>query len=417
MNGNELMLRMEKSLEDGIARGIFPGGAVSLMRKGEKTLTAVKGKTGSGEGAVDVNADTLYDMASLTKVMVTLPLVLLSVQAGKLSLADALVTHLPELKQGKDCERKEQIKIAHLLTHTSGFPAWRPFFLIGQGKKEYISLIAQEQLVNTPGSQVVYSDVGYMLLGFLLERIWGEELDSLAQRLVFRPSGMENSCYLPLRHALPKISGIAYTERGNEFERNMAQNYLAELEPFDHPSVGKWRGKLSNYQWREGFICGTVHDCNAHYGLGGVSGHAGLFSTIGDAERYMEIWTSDDAPVRIDPVLRALSIRSHTDHSTQRRGLGWIISSTGGSLEQLAAGCTGGDLASGRAFGHTGFTGTSIWSDPQREASIITLTNRVHPVASPLIGPWRIAHHNQLFGSLSAHRERGSTHDSHANHR
>ncbi|KQL48497.1 serine hydrolase [Brevibacillus choshinensis] len=420
MNGIELMVRMEQSLEDGIRKGIFPGAAVSVMRKGAPTLTTVKGKTGVTEGAAAVDAQTLYDLASLTKVIVTLPLVLLSIQAGKLSLSDALITHIPEMGEGEDTERKAQIKIAHLLTHSSGLPAWRPFFLMGQGRAEYIRLISQEELIGTPGSQVVYSDLGFMVLGFLLERVWGEELDALAKRLIFKPSGMESACYLPLQQSMLEISGIAFTENGNAFEQNMAENFLAEMEPFDHPSVAEWREKLADYKWRQGVICGTVHDCNAHYGLGGISSHAGLFATVRDVERYMEIWTSDDAPVRIDPVLRALSTRSHTDPSIHRRGLGWIASSTGGSLEQVAAGCTGGDLVSEHAFGHTGFTGTSIWSDPVREATIITLTNRVHPVASPLIGPWRIAHHNQILNGIKpvgSSRERGSIHDSYANDR
>ncbi len=399
MNGIELMRRMDQSLQEGIRKGIFPGAVASVMTKGAQTCTAFKGWTGTAEGAA-VDEKTLYDLASLTKVMVTLPLVLLSIQSGKLSLTDSLVTFLPELEEGEDSERKAQIKIAHLLTHTSGLPAWRPFFLIAQGKKEYIRLIAQESLVGNPGNQVVYSDLGFMVLGFLLERIWDEELDALAKRLLFQPSGMDSTCYLPLEQIALPISGIAQTENGNAFEQNMAENYLAGGEPADHPRLDEWRERLAGYQWRQGMIRGTVHDCNAHYGLGGVSGHAGLFSTIRDVERYMQIWTSEDAPVRIDRVLKALSTRSLTDPSIHRRGLGWIASSTGGSLEQLAAGCTGGDLVSESAYGHTGFTGTSIWSDPVKDVTVITLTNRVHPVASPLIGPWRTAHHNTIFNGI-----------------
>lgn len=411
MNGIELMVRMEQSLEDGMNRGIFPGAAVSLMRKGAPTLTTVKGKTGAGEDAPQVDAQTLYDMASLTKVMVTLPLVLLSVQSGKLSLFDSLLAHVPQLGEGQDTERKSQIKIVHLLTHTSGLPAWRPYFLIGQGRADYIQLMKEEILESNPGSHVVYSDLGFMLLGFVLERIWDEELDVLATRLLFQPSGMKNTCYLPLQHHSLAISGVAQTENGNGFEQNMAQNYLAKLTSSDPSKGTEWTEKLAHFKWRQGVICGTVHDCNAHYGLGGISGHAGLFSTIRDTERYMEIWTSQKAPVYMDPLLRSLATRSHTDFSAQRRGLGWIASSTGGSLDQLAAGCTGGDLVSERAYGHTGFTGTSIWTDPLREATVITLTNRVHPVASPLIGSWRIAHHNQIWNGIKlvdASGERGS---------
>jgi CubicO group peptidase (beta-lactamase class C family) len=396
MDEQEILNRMENSLARGIEQGIFPGAVASLMRKGGPVVTAIQGNAGTGSYAVPVNEYTQYDMASLTKVMVTLPLVLLSVQQGKLSLTDDVALYLPELGEGADREGKLAIKVVHLLTHTSGLPAWRPFFLMGKGKKEYLRLIAGERMIGTPGKQVVYSDPGFMLLGFLLERIWDEDLDALAKRMIFQPSGMIHTCYLLQKEPYLQVGAIAPTENGNLFEQNMAQQYLSELEPADHPKV---TGQAS-FEWRQGIICGTVHDCNAHYGLDGVSGHAGLFSTLTDVERYMEIWTSDEAPVRIDPLLRAMSTRSLTNPHLQRRGLGWIVSAAGGALDQIAAGCSGGDLLSDRAFGHTGFTGTSIWSDPVRGATLITLTNRVHPTASPHIGSWRIAHHNHIFSGI-----------------
>ncbi|MGG1658150.1 serine hydrolase domain-containing protein [Brevibacillus sp. NRS-1366] len=400
MNTEQIREKIERSLEAGMDQGIFPGGAVSMLRNGEPALTVCKGMTGLGPEATPVDIYTLYDMASLTKVMVTLPLVLISVQEGKLSLTDAITTYLPELAEGEDKESKAKIKVIHLLTHTSGLPAWRPFFLLANSKSKYLRQIAHEPMVDSPGREVIYSDLGFMLLGFLLERIWDEELDVLAKRLIFEPSGMIHSSYLPLAQAHLRELNIAPTEKGNSFEGNMAVHYLAELSAGRPQYAKEWQQKLGTYTWRKDVICGTVHDCNAYYGLGGVSGHAGLFSTLADVQRYMQIWTSDDAPVRIDAVLRAHSTRSLTDPSVHRRGLGWIISSSGGSLAQVAAGCSGGDVVSGRAFGHTGFTGTSIWSDPAREVTVITLTNRVHPEVSPLIGSWRMSHHNQLFSGV-----------------
>lgn len=401
MNTEQIRKQIERSLEAGMSQGIFPGGAVSMLRKGESALTVCKGRTGQGPEAALVDQHTLYDMASLTKVMVTLPLILISVQEGKLSLTDTVTKYLPELAEGEDKESKAKIKVIHLLTHTSGLPAWRPFFLLANSKSEYLRQIAHEPMIDSPGREVVYSDLGFMLLGFLVERIWDEELDALAKRLVFEPSGMIHSGYVPLAQADLRALNMAPTEKGNSFEQKMAVDYLTELSAGRPLFAKEWQQKLATYTWRKGVICGTVHDCNAYYGLGGVSGHAGLFSTLADTERYMQMWTSGDAPVRIDAVLRALSTRSLTDPSVHRRGLGWIISSTGGSLEQVATGCTGGDVVSERAFGHTGFTGTSIWSDPARETTVITLTNRVHPEVSPLIGPWRMSHHNQLFSGVS----------------
>ncbi|MGG4444347.1 serine hydrolase domain-containing protein [Brevibacillus fortis] len=397
MNVQQIRETMESSLTQGIRQGIFPGGAVSLLRNGSSAVTVCMGKTSYGHDGRPVHSQTLYDMASLTKVMVALPLILISVQEGKLSLTDSVTNYLPELASAHDQERKGQIKIIHLLTHTSGLPAWRPYFLLGKNREEYLRLIANESMLDAPGRNIVYSDLGFMLLGFLLEHIWDEELDALAKRLIFQPSGMIHTSYLPLEQTSLQGLDIAATEKGNAFEQNMAVTYLSELTEARHPLALEWQQALAGYGWREGVICGTVHDCNANYGLRGVSGHAGLFSTLADTERYMHIWTSGKAPVQLDSTLCALATRSLTDHSIHRRGLGWIISPTGGSLDQLAAGCSGGDLVSEGAFGHTGFTGTSIWSDPARDVTLITLTNRVHPVASPLIGAWRTAHHNRIF--------------------
>mgnify|MGYP001177952167 CR=1 FL=1 len=395
-----LMEKMRNSLDAGIKQGIFPGGAVCLLREGEEAITLARGKTGTASAEPLAAADTLYDMASLTKVMVTLPLVLLSVQDGRLSLSDPVVDYLPELGEGTDKSTKEKIKVIHLLTHSSGLAAWRPYFLRGSGQAEYVRLIADEPMLGQPGEAVVYSDLGFMLLGFLLERVWQEELPSLAKRLVFDPSGMHHTGYLPLQQPAWKECTIAPTEEGNRYEQNMALQYIVQLEATGDPRAAEWKDMLDNFGWRQGVIRGTVHDCNAYYGLQGVSGHAGLFSTLDDAARYMAIWTTADAPVRIDPILRAFSTRAQTDLLAPRRAVGWEASAPGGGLKQAAYGCTGGDLLSDCAFGHSGFTGTSIWSDPMRRATLITLTNRVHPVVSTQMNRWRRAHHNQLFSAI-----------------
>lgn len=427
--------RLKQNLESGISQGIFPGGIATLARDGLPAITVAVGKTegaqdeqeqafGSEEkpnmtspassaspadsskhgdakkDGIEVDANTMYDMASLTKVMVALPLVLLSVQEGRLSLTDSVTRHLPELEEGTDATTKRKITLLHLLTHTSGLPAWCPFFLYARGVKEYLRLIAAEAMTGTPGKQVVYSDLGFMLLGFILERAWDEPLDQLAQRLIFQPSGMTRTCYLPLQHDGLDVSAIAPTENGNAYEQDMARQQLIQEEALGLPSARELSERLACFDWRRGIIRGSVHDCNAYHGLDGVSGHAGLFSTSADTERYMRIWTSNESPVRIDPVLRATAVRSHTGELAPMRALGWEASATGGTLEQMAAGCTGGDVLSSQAFGHTGFTGTSIWRDPARGATLIILTNRVHPTVSSLIGPWRRSVCNQLFSLI-----------------
>ncbi|UFJ43417.1 beta-lactamase family protein [Brevibacillus humidisoli] len=397
----QLEQRMAQSLERGIAAGVFPGGVCRLIINREETITVARGRTETAGKGVPVEEHTVYDLASLTKVVVTLPLILLSVQAGRLSLTEPVVNYIPELRGGRDHTRKGQMTIYHLLTHTSGLPAWRPYFIPYRGREAYVRAIAEEAMEAAPGQQVVYSDLGFMLLGFLLERIWDESLDQVARRLLFEPLGMRQTSYLPADAWQGRSSTIAPTEEGNLYESHMVADYLQnESTHGESPLYAAVCDRYEGFVWREGVICGTVHDCNAHYGLAGVSGHAGLFSSIGDLDRYMRIWSEPDAAGFLDPMLRDFATRCQSGQLTPMRAVGWEYSATGGTPEQTAAGCSGGDLVSSTAFGHTGFTGTSIWHDPLRRATLITLTNRVHPVVSDQMVKWRKAHHNTVFAGI-----------------
>ncbi|UFJ59782.1 serine hydrolase domain-containing protein [Brevibacillus sedimenti] len=399
MDAERIRCELTESLDEGIDRGIFPGGVASLTIGGEPPVVVARGSIGRGEHTSLPSADTIYDLASLTKVIVTLPLVLLSMQTGKLSLSDPLEIHLPEWERTADA-RKRRITLLHLLTHTSGLPAWRPYYLLGHGRDDYLSLIAAEPLIGEPGKQVIYSDLGFMLLGFLLERVWDEPLELLAERLIFQPMGMTATGYRPLARGVD-IRKIAPTENGNAYEREQSRQQAEQMMAAGHPHAGQLQERLDSFAWREGMIRGTVHDGNCHYGLDGVSGHAGLFSTARDVERYMRMWTSADAPVRLDPVLRTFAAGCRTGRLAPARALGWEASAAAGPLEAASAGCTGGDLLSPDAFGHTGFTGTSIWCDPIRGATLIVLTNRVHPAVSPLMPRWRKAFHNRVMSLVS----------------
>lgn len=394
--------KIEVGLDRGIEQGIFPGGIACLSVDDQPLVVVPIGTLDRTDQATLVTEQTVYDLASLTKVVVTLPLFLLSVQAGKVSFTDPITTYLPELKQGQDAETKERITMFHLLTHTSGLPGWRPYFILTQGKEAYIKLIGEEPMAGEPGKQVVYSDLGFMLLGFILERIWEEELSALADRLLFQPMGMVSTTYNPLQRWTDQKLVVAPTEEGNRFEFDMVKQHISatgETQPCSRQALEE---KLSDFRWRQGFISGTVHDCNAYYGLGGVSGHAGLFSTVEDLERYMRIWTSEKSAVRIDPILRQFATRKHTGSLAPTRAIGWEASATGGSIEQIISGNSGGDLLSASAFGHTGFTGTSIWHDSVRRTTLIMLTNRVHPTVSPDMIRWRRAFHNQIFSLCHA---------------
>jgi serine-type D-Ala-D-Ala carboxypeptidase len=390
---------METSLYQAIKEKIFPGGISSFIQTGKGPETAVAGKLSFHETAAEVTLDTIYDLASLTKVTATLPAILLSIQKGKLLLFDRVEEYIPEFCTGHDQHFKRNITIFHLLTHTSGLPAWRPFFVKCRGTRDYIEAIAKEPLMGRPGKKVVYSDLGFMLLGFILERVWDLELAELTKQLVFQPLSMKNTGYL-------SQGVIAPTENGNEIEKNMALEYLkANKRPGAFTFMEE---ELVAVPWRKEAIQGTVHDCNAFYGLNGVSGHAGLFSTICDLQKYMKIWSETDNNF-LDPLLKKLATEAKTGKLAPMRGLGWESASTGGTMEQLIQSCSAGDLVSPAAFGHTGFTGTFMWHDPVRESTLIVLSNRVHPHGNGAIINWRKKQANIVFGEAGLPRNEGRT--------
>ncbi len=377
-------------LDRGIAAATFPGGVVAC-RRGEELAVVARGTLQypdiipSGSGPVPVSAATVYDLASLSKIIATLPLVLLTLQSGRAELDDKAMRFLPELTTGAGSSWNDAITLRRLLAHTSALPAWRPYFVRLHGKAAYLSAIADEAPSYQPGSAVEYSDLGFMLLGFILERIWDEDLPALADRLLFRPMGMEHTGYLPLTLARFAGADIAPTELGNQYERGMALAY-AEGRPVvgGHGSSFLLAASdIEGFSWRSGLIRGEVHDSNCHYGLGGASGHAGVFSTAPDLVRYLDFWKPDGA---LSPALRAEVFRRQTPDGSPSgviaRGLGWILD---------------GSLAT-----HTGFTGTSLRYDPARGDTrgyaTIALTNRVHPRVADGIGPWRL----ELAAALEA---------------
>ncbi len=389
---------MDRCLQQGIEERVFPGGVVSVDFPNGQSHIVYKGKTSYDQSGVNVDEKTIYDLASLTKVVVTLPSILLSVQSGRLSLIDSITKYIPELSANED-RRMEKITIFHLLTHTSGLPAWRPFFITCRNQEDYIKAISGEDLVGDPGQQVVYSDLGFMLLGFILERVWNDGLDQIANNLIFNSMGMHNTTYRPIDNSKLKTKVFAPTEAENQCELKMSHDYMQQKSNHQVPdrSLVISSELIDSLSWREGLITGTVHDCNAYYGLNGISGHAGLFSNMTDLRKYMTIWNEDSDNRLIDPLLRKFATSLQTSSLAPVRALGWEHSSTAGSPAQVVAGCSGGDLVSNLAFGHTGFTGTSIWHDPLRKATIITLTNRVHPqVTNGMIG-WRRSFHNQIL--------------------
>ena len=250
---------------------------------------------------------------------------------------------------------KRAITVSQLLTHTSGLPAWRPLYILAAGGREQtISAIADLELEYQPGTRVVYSDLGFIVLGRLLERMAAAGLVELAQTEIFRPLNLKHTFFNP---EVAMQTGIAACEIGNAYERETCGNTAND----DYKN------------WRQELIWGEVHDGNAHF-LGGAAGHAGLFSTAPDtlvlASQFVATQTS-----LLKPSTCELFRQNLTPGLNEARSFGWQLAETKDSA-------AGPDLPRD-SFGHSGFTGTSCWIDPQHERIFILLTNRTHNRALP----------------------------------
>jgi CubicO group peptidase (beta-lactamase class C family) len=316
----------------------FPGAVLAVGRHGRLVTLAAVGHYGADDPR-PVEPWTIYDLASLTKVIGLTTACMLLVDAGRLDLDTAVQTYLPEFRG----PMKEQVTIRHLLTHSSGLPAWRPLFREARDRRAALALVDTTPLDTLPGTRFVYSDLGAIVLTQVVERITGERLDQFLARRVFSPLRMQATGFLP-----PK----AWRDR---------------IAPTEHDTA-----------FRHRLIRGEVHDENAGR-LGGVSGHAGLFSTAPDLARFAA-WLMGATPGRgpgvSPPVLRSETVARFTTRQGtppgSTRALGWDTPSDSGYS-------SAGTKLSRRSFGHTGFTGTSIWMDPERDLFIILLTNRVNP--------------------------------------
>jgi CubicO group peptidase (beta-lactamase class C family) len=294
------------------------------------------------------------------------------VESGSLNLDLPLSQYLPEFQRSD----KSTITIRHLLTHTSGLPAWRPLYLLAENRDKVLSAIADESLQAQPGERVIYSDLGFILLGFLLQRLNGSDINVLAEREIFTPLKLTRTFFNPSQAAR---TGIAACENGNAYERDMCER--------DFPSkrYENWRGQT---------VWGEVHDGNAFF-LGGVAGHAGLFSTA------HETFTIANQFVAAQSILLSretceLFRQNMTEGLNEARSFGWQLATTKDS--------TAGPSLPPDAFGHTGFTGTSCWVDAEAQRVFILLTNRTHARALPFanINGVRRHFHTLAVTALSA---------------
>ncbi len=324
--------QVDRLLDGYRERGAFSGGVLAVGDRGALVHLHPFGRLTYEEDAPPVTADTLYDLASLTKVVAPTTMAMILVDEGKLDLEQPVQELLP----GFQGPGKEAVTVRHLLTHSSGLPALAPLYQEIQGRQAYLERIQAMDLVYPTGSRSTYSDLGIILMGAILERTAGQTLDGFVRARVFDPLEMHDTLFLPPAELRSRIAPT-------------------EIDP--------WRGRL---------VHGEVHDENA-FAMGGVAPHAGLFGTAGDLARFARMLLNGGT---LDG-RRIVSTRT-VDLFTRRAGipgsdraLGWDTKSAEGS--------SAGTLFSPSSFGHTGYTGTSLWIDPERGLFVILLTNRVHP--------------------------------------
>jgi CubicO group peptidase (beta-lactamase class C family) len=345
-------LKISEFLSSRIAAGDFPSAVYLIAENGRAIFADALGDAVLEPESHPTTLETIYDLASLTKPLITGLLCAQLVERGELSLDNPVSVYLPEF----DRADKSSITIRRLHTHTSGLPAWRPLYLLTDGAKEAaLATIAAEPLQYTPGERVTYSDLGFITLGFLLQRLAGQELAAIAQRQIFTPLGLQRTFFNP---AIAARTGVAACEGGNAYERDMCERDFAG-RPY-----GDWRNEI---------IWGEVHDGNAHF-LGGAAGHAGLFSTAAETLELAHQFIGSRSQL-LKPETCGLFRQNITEGLNEARSFAWQLALTKDS--------TAGSSLPPDAFGHTGFTGTSCWIDAERERVFILLTNRTHHHALP----------------------------------
>jgi CubicO group peptidase (beta-lactamase class C family) len=334
-----------------IAANDFPSAVYLMAEKGKAIFTDALGRAVVEPRDIAAQMETIYDLASATKPLVTGLLFALLIQRFEIALDNKVSSFFTEF----DSADKRHITIGQLLTHTSGIKAWTPFYLRLRGASENLSqkalrLIANDPLEVGPGEKVIYSDVNFVVLGILLEKLFGKTLDEIARSEIIEPLGLVKTFFNP-----PPVfrEQIAASETGNEFEKQMCAE----------------RGfAIDEAAFRRDLIWGEVHDGNCWF-FGGVAGHAGLFSNAGEtfeiAKQFLPA-TSNLLTAETCGLFRT----NFTAGMNEARSLGFELAATENS--------TAGATLNPDSFGHLGFTGTSLWIDPAFERIYILLTNRTH---------------------------------------
>lgn len=356
---------ISKYLTSRIEARDFPSAVYLIAEKGEIALQDAVGMAVVAPEPHVAAIDTIYDLASLTKPLVTGLFCARLIESGRLNLTDRVADHFAEF----DTDEKRGITIKHLVTHTSGFKAWLPFYLVGETPQidshNYMGFIdekirtfvlneiARQPCANAAGSSVVYSDLNFILLGLMIENIYGQRLQGIVAPEFDNRLGLTQT-FFGGTNTLRRET--AASEKGNAFERQTCIDMGFLTEGRSSPIL------------RKDQIWGEVHDCNAYF-MGGVAGHAGLFSTAAETFKIASQFLPGSTTM-LDPATCELFCKDLTPGMNEHRSLSFQLASTPES--------TAGSRMSAQSFGHLGFTGTSLWIDPKRERIFILLTNRTH---------------------------------------
>ena len=346
---------VEREMNAAVARGVFPGVVVLVNCRGQIVFHRAAGHRSLEPERTPMREDTIFDLASLTKPLATAIAMMVMVKERKIGLDDRVSRFFHNF----GVHGKTHVTFRHLLAHTSGLPAWRPYakdilriekegrinFTASHGAKEFVyEAIQREKPESAPGARTVYSDLGFMLLGAAIEEVSGMTLDRFCHEKIYKPLGLRTTSFIDL--------SLLRTRR---------------LEP-----IAEMIAPTERCPWRKRILCGEVHDDNA-YAMGGVAGHAGLFSSAGEVDRIATVLREcyEGQSVFLPAAIVREFWRRDDTVGSSTWALGWDTPSARDS--------TAGTELSRHAVGHVGFTGTSIWIDLERDLHVIVLSNRVHP--------------------------------------
>jgi serine-type D-Ala-D-Ala carboxypeptidase len=357
---DKVFSRAFSMLREAITQRAFPAASIAVTRnvqlialksfgsfvydtrpEGAPLLAARSGKVDS------LSTETIFDLASLTKPVATTTMAAILYERGQLELDAPLIGTLPEFRSASDL-RRDEVTFQMLLSHSSGLPAYEKLFLKARSREELLHTALATPLTADPGTRAEYSDIGFILLGLALERLSGEPLDVFCQREIFGPLAMSNTTFNP------------------------PEGIRASIPPTADERVEATTGQQNpRSTFRNRLIQGEVQDENASV-LGGVAGHAGLFSTARDLAIFASALLQGGIPI-LRPQTVALFTRRESAPAGTSRALGW---------DTPSAPSQSGKYFGSSSYGHLGYTGTSIWIDPDRQLSITLLTNRTSPDCS-----------------------------------